>query len=430
MLLLLLLLLRLLLLLLLLMLLLLVLFFVFAVLHAVDADDERWQTLSQNKKLKLKLMSLLSRAPSVPPGRCKLMSLPCRPADSWFWLWRCCPDVWLTLRLHCSDVVAQFVIVVSLSLRSATMSNSRCLCCDGTYRLLFVFWHSRDTKISDFSSRPWRNLPPTWVIHRRPADQPTTRRSTLTWGLIKEKPHKKFMWICALWAGLQVAMWVNHVGPRVADFNMAFWKNLLILVHFDLKRPILVHLGLPTVLWPLNPESSRDEKTYTTTTTERKLFLQLYWPQTKLSKPVVDTETLWKPAKNHIYHRYFSSVGPHFFRHNSSQEQGGVWFLFLGERQNGTLKGGRPKFWDIRCECRTLSWLPQNCRKLSWHLMTLLWRTLSHEQRDRQTVVTCRTIVYDFFPSPSRRPLLTFADFPRSKLAATTNRCRRLSSAS
>ena len=68
-----------------------------------------------------------------------------------------------------------------------------------------------------FSSRPWRTLPPTWVIALstwRPADQPTTRRSTWTWALSKRKPYKKFMWIGVLWAGLRVAMWIIHVGGK------------------------------------------------------------------------------------------------------------------------------------------------------------------------------------------------------------------------
>ena len=51
---------------------------------------------------------------------------------------------------------------------------------------------ARWLEISDFSSKPWRNLPPIWVnniatcrpAHNTPtADQPTTRRSTWTWCL-------------------------------------------------------------------------------------------------------------------------------------------------------------------------------------------------------------------------------------------------------
>ena len=48
----------------------------------------------------------------------------------------------------------------------------------------------------------------------RPADRPTTRRSTWTWCLFKEKPRKKSMWIGVLWAGLRVAMWITHVGGK------------------------------------------------------------------------------------------------------------------------------------------------------------------------------------------------------------------------
>ena len=67
---------------------------------------------------------------------------------------------------------------------------------------------------SDFSSRPWRYLPPTWAIYmatRRPAQ---TRRSTWIWCLFKRKPYKKSMWIGVLWAGLRVAMWITHVGGK------------------------------------------------------------------------------------------------------------------------------------------------------------------------------------------------------------------------
>ena len=47
---------------------------------------------------------------------------------------------------------------------------------------------------------------------------------------------------------------------------------------------------------PPKPEAKhRRKKTYTTTT-ERKSFGELFWPQKKTFRPVVDTKTLWKPA--------------------------------------------------------------------------------------------------------------------------------------
>ena len=68
--------------------------------------------------------------------------------------------------------------------------------------------------ISDFSSRQWRNLPPTWVIHiatRRPAHN-TPIHLNFLYGLLPKGP--KFMWIGVLWAGLRVAMRITHVGGK------------------------------------------------------------------------------------------------------------------------------------------------------------------------------------------------------------------------
>ena len=56
----------------------------------------------------------------------------------------------------------------------------------------------------------------------------------------------------------------------------------------------------------------------------------------KLSRPVVDTKTLWKPRKPYIYHWNLSSVAAFFSAKKSSAlEQGGVCFLFpsLGTTQ-------------------------------------------------------------------------------------------------
>ena len=68
---------------------------------------------------------------------------------------------------------------------------------------------------SDFSSRPWQNLPPTWVIHmatRRPAHNTPIHMDFLP--CFFGKPYKKSMWIGGLWAGLRVAMWITHVGGK------------------------------------------------------------------------------------------------------------------------------------------------------------------------------------------------------------------------
>ena len=46
-------------------------------------------------------------------------------------------------------------------------------------------------RISDFSSRPWRNLPPTWVIHmatRRPAHN-TPMHMDFLYGFSLKRPH-------------------------------------------------------------------------------------------------------------------------------------------------------------------------------------------------------------------------------------------------
>ena len=57
---------------------------------------------------------------------------------------------------------------------------------------------------------------------------------------------------------------------------------------------------------------SEKKKTYTTTT-ERKSFGELFWPKRKLSRPVVNTKTLWKPGKPYLPPKSFL-CGPHFFR--------------------------------------------------------------------------------------------------------------------
>ena len=69
-------------------------------------------------------------------------------------------------------------------------------------------------KFSDFSSRPWRNLPPTWVMHmatRRPAHKTPIYMDLVP---LTRTPYKKSMWIGVLWAGLRVAMWITHVGRK------------------------------------------------------------------------------------------------------------------------------------------------------------------------------------------------------------------------
>ena len=76
--------------------------------------------------------------------------------------------------------------------------------------------------LSGFSSRPWRNLPPTWAIHmetRRPAHNTLIHMDFLPFFL---EPYKKSTWIGVLWAGLRVSMWIAHVG---ANFAMACRKS-------------------------------------------------------------------------------------------------------------------------------------------------------------------------------------------------------------
>ena len=79
-------------------------------------------------------------------------------------------------------------------------------------------WTRRKTEFSDFSSRPWRNLSPTWVIHmatRRPAHNTPIHMDFLYGFLYKDT---KSMWIGVLWAGLRVALWIPMWG---ANFDMA-----------------------------------------------------------------------------------------------------------------------------------------------------------------------------------------------------------------
>ena len=67
---------------------------------------------------------------------------------------------------------------------------------------------------SGFSGRPWRNLPPTWVIHmatRRPAHNTPIHMDLVPFS---REPYKKSMWIGVLWAGLRVVMWITHVGGK------------------------------------------------------------------------------------------------------------------------------------------------------------------------------------------------------------------------
>ena len=81
---------------------------------------------------------------------------------------------------------------------------------------------------SDFSSRPWRNLPPTWVIHmatHRPVHN-TPISMNFLYGFLLKGP--KSLWIGVLWAGLRVAMRI--IGR---------WSNICVLATFS-----PVHQGL------------------------------------------------------------------------------------------------------------------------------------------------------------------------------------------
>ena len=92
----------------------------------------------------------------------------------------------------------------------------------------------------DFSSRPWRNLPPTWAIHmatRRPAHNTPIHMDSLYRFLQKRT---KSMWIGVLSAGLRVAMacaspmWGGQISPwpvrKVTDIKRKGRKRHSIVV--------------------------------------------------------------------------------------------------------------------------------------------------------------------------------------------------------
>ena len=71
-----------------------------------------------------------------------------------------------------------------------------------------------NVQFGDFSSRPWWNLPSTWVIHmatRRPSHNTPIHMDLVPF---EREPYKKSMWIGVLWAGLRVAMWITHVEGK------------------------------------------------------------------------------------------------------------------------------------------------------------------------------------------------------------------------
>ena len=68
------------------------------------------------------------------------------------------------------------------------------------------------------------------------------------------------------------------------------------------------------------------KKTYTTTT-ERKSFGKLFWPQRQNFPGPWWIRKPYKNQENHVYHRNLSSVAPYFFGKVPSLEQGGVCFL-------------------------------------------------------------------------------------------------------
>ena len=76
------------------------------------------------------------------------------------------------------------------------------------------------------------------------------------------------------------------------------------------------------------------EKKRAYTTTTESFFLENFSGlKEKLSRPVIDTETLFKNQENHIYHWNLSSVAPIFSAKKSSPlKQGGVCFLFSQNR--------------------------------------------------------------------------------------------------
>ena len=67
----------------------------------------------------------------------------------------------------------------------------------------------------------------------RPADQPTTRRSTWISCMILFKKAKKSMWIGVLWAGLRDSMWIAHVGGKFRHGLLQRTDIIEILLEFD-----------------------------------------------------------------------------------------------------------------------------------------------------------------------------------------------------
>ena len=77
-----------------------------------------------------------------------------------------------------------------------------------------------------------------------------------------------------------------------------------------------------------NGRNTEKKKAYTTTT-ERKSFGELFWPQRKIFQAGGGYEKPYKNQENHIHHRNLSSVDPIFpAKKSSALEQGGVCFLF------------------------------------------------------------------------------------------------------
>ena len=120
--------------------------------------------------------------------------------------------------------------------------------------------HGFRASLTDFSSRPWRNLPPTWVIHmatRRPAHN-TPIHMDILYGF--RPKGSKSMWIGVLWAGLRVAMWITHVGskfrhglldsaPRKVTGSRGFLEILEFVAVYCFERGSVFEISSPMISW-------------------------------------------------------------------------------------------------------------------------------------------------------------------------------------
>ena len=103
----------------------------------------------------------------------------------------------------------------------------------------FRFWDSFGHYFGDFSSRPWRNLPP--HMGDPHGDPQTGPQHADPHGFLKcfSVERHQSMWIGVLWAGLRVAMWITHVGGK---FRHGLLEKSLIFGHYFWR---ICHFFLP-----------------------------------------------------------------------------------------------------------------------------------------------------------------------------------------